>query len=156
MRIFRGLCVNRIPDLDALRSGLKTSGVPILQASAAEHFLGGSPGDAWPVPDASGMGNLVLALPLDRRECDLFGRREPIGQAELEFVEFINKPLKGLVTEKKIDQHSKSPSGGDLHTLGYLWTAVGKPNAVAFFFSTDSSASADIQVKATEAIVSAP
>lgn len=155
-RTFAGLCVRRMEDLEALRRELKAKGFPTLQQTAASAFLGGRPGDAWPIPEAGAMGNLVLLLPADRAECSVLARRGPTEQAEAEFQQLATNPVTPVKSELKIDRKSPTAESGEAHTLGYMWMAEGQPTAAALFLTTASSPSAPAQLKATITRVANP
>ena len=156
MKVFAGLCMRGIGDLEALRSELKTKGLPTLQEAAARVFLDGRPGDAWPVPEAGALGNLVLILPSDQYECSVLARRGAATPTQAEFSQLLTKPPVPFASELKTDERPSSALNGEIHTLGYLWKLDGNPKALAFMLTTSESPAASIQLKATATRVSAP
>jgi hypothetical protein len=136
MKTFAGVCLRNIGDLEVLRKDLKAKGFPQLQETAARSFLNGHAGDAWPVPDAGSMGNLVLTLPTDHYECTVMARLGSTVQAEAEFVELMSKPQAPFVMGEQSDTHTAPGSSNDVHTLGYSWKIPGAPKALAFFLTT--------------------
>lgn len=156
LKVFAGLCMRRVGDLEGLRNELKSKGLPQLQQLAARAFLDGHPGDVWPIPESGVMGNLVLALPSDHFGCSVLARRGPIAQAESGFAQLVaNAPLP-FVSELKTDEHSSTSTSGEIHTVGYLWRAEANPRALAFFLTTAASHDASVQLKASVMRVSAP
>jgi len=156
VKMFAGLCARRIGDLEGLRKELKAKGAPVLQDAAARLFLDGHPGDVWPVPEAGGVGNLVLTLPSDRYECNVLARRGPVAQAESEFSQLVANAPAPFVSEKKTDSRSSTPTNGEIHTMGYLWRIGADPKALALLLTTADSPDAPVQLKATVSRISAP
>jgi hypothetical protein len=152
LRTFAGLCVRRVGNFEALRSELKAKGFPTLLEPAARAFLGGRPGDVWPIPESGVAGNLVLVLPADRPECSVLARRGPIAKAEAEFRQLAAGAPFPLSSELKSEQTAPTIPNGDVHTLGYEWKLDGKA-AYGLFLSTSASFTATVQLKATLAKV---
>jgi hypothetical protein len=155
MKVFNGFCLARLPNLEALRTELKAKGFPTLEEPAAQAFLGGRPGDAWPVPENGSMGNFVLVLPTDHPQCSLFSRRAPTSVIEAQFTDRVSRAPAPFTSELKTDERQVTPANGEVHTLSYVWSLSGAPRGFAFFLST-ASPEATFQVKATASRIITP
>jgi hypothetical protein len=156
MKVFTGLCLNRLNDLEALRAELKAKSMPMMQESAARVFLDGHPGDAWPVPELGILGNLVLTLPSDHPQCSLVARRGPQAAVETQFADQMSKAPAPFFSQLKTDERSRTATNGETHTLGYVWSVNGASRGLAFFLTTATSPEASLQLKATATRVAIP
>lgn len=139
--IFSTVCLKHAGDVDALRSKLKD--LPQLASDQATAFLGGRPGQAWPVPDRR--GTFVVAIPEGKALCSVYARRVGAAAAEQRFRAIAERAPAPFTSRLVSDTRGTSPRNGATRTVSYEWSPPGAGPALLFMLTTADSETADIQ-----------
>lgn len=148
--IYASLCLKNLSNLEALREKLKP--MPKLPPEKAAMFLAGKPGDAWPVPDKH--GTFVLALPSGKNLCAVHGRRASTETASKLFTGLVATAPSPLIAKQVRNEQVQTTANGQTQTVSYEWSAPNSARKMLFTLTTASSATAQLQVLGSAAIVS--
>jgi hypothetical protein len=148
-RIYSSLCLKHLTNLDALRE--KLAPLPRLPPENARLFLGGLPGDAWPVPDKH--GTFVLVLPHGKSFCAIHVRRADTELAGKLFASLVGTAPPPLVAKQVRKEQGQTAANGQTSTVAYEWSIASAPSAMLFTLTTAASPTANLQVLASAAVV---
>jgi len=156
LTLYIGLCMKHLDDLEALRANLVRENAPKLPPESAAHFLGGMPGDAWPVPYKGQLGNYVMALPAGKNICTLHARHADPASVERAFLKVVSDAPKPLVVKRGKSEERDGGASGKLRTVSTTWSQPGAARQMQFMVTTASSDKAGRQAMASVAVVGAP
>lgn len=125
--------------------------MPKLTPDNSAHFLSGSEGDAWPVPDKT--GTFVLALPRNKNICMVYARRADTTKAEQIFVGLVGNSQAPLVSRLAKDERAQTAANGSTHTISYEWSVPNAARKMLFTLTTANSDDAQLQVLGSAAII---
>ena len=147
--IYASLCLKNLTNLEELREKLKP--MPKLPTEKASLFLGDYPGDAWPVPNKHGL--FVLALPTGKNFCAIHARRANTDMAKKLFIKMVSNAPAPLTSKQVLDEQSETLANGQTRTISYEWSVPNASRKMLFTITTASSATAQLQVLGSAAIV---
>jgi hypothetical protein len=153
-RLYVGLCMKNLSNLDGLRAQLAEKKLPQLSPDKAAGFLNGREGDAWPVPSNGQLGNYVLVLFTHASLCAIYGRRVNTSEVESDFDNLMSHVSAPMQSKLESDQ-VKDSAQGPVHTKGYTWTVIGHPEiarGMHFVLSTATSVNASFQAFGTASV----
>lgn len=149
-KIYASLCMKNLLDLEALRTQLKP--MPKLPPDKAALFLAGHPGDAWPVPDKSGL--FVLSLPAGKSFCSVHVRRANTATVIKLFTQLVANPPSPLTAKLLKNEQKQTALNGPTQTISYEWSVPNAKRTMMFTLTTASSNSAQLQVLGSAAMIS--
>lgn len=147
---YASLCLKHLNNLDALRDKLKP--IAQLRPEQAAHFLAGRAGDAWPIPEKSGL--FVLALPAGKNMCAVHARRADTVAAQKQFSHLVARAPAPLVARQVRNQKAQTAANGETQTVAYEWSMPNEGHKVLFTLTTAASTKAQLQVLGSVAIIS--
>jgi hypothetical protein len=148
-KIYASLCLQNLPNLEALRQ--KLAPMPKLPSDQAALFLGGAPGDAWPVRDKH--GKFVLTLPSGKNLCAIHARRADVGVANTLFQKMVANAPAPFTAKMVMNEEKPTVANGVTHTVSYEWTVPNHAQKMLFTLTTAESENAQLQVLGSAAIV---
>ncbi len=148
-KIYASLCLQNLPNLEALRQ--KLAPMPKLPTDKAALFLGGAPGDAWPVPDKH--GTFVLALPSGKNLCAVHARRADVDVANTLFQKLVANAPAPFTSKMMMNEDKQTVANGVTHTVSYEWSVPDSARKMLFTLTTAASETAQLQVLGSAAIV---
>ena len=148
--LYASLCIKNMLKLDTLREKLKP--MPKLPPEEAAIFLGGHPGDAWPVSGTH--GNFVLVLHRGKNFCAVYVRRASTGTARKWFIRLVKHPRFPAIAKQVKNEQALTTVNGQTHTVSYEWSIPSTTRKMLFTLTTASSDFAQIQVLGSAEIIS--
>nr|GFD23927.1 hypothetical protein [Tanacetum cinerariifolium] len=149
-KIYTTLCLQNLPELEVLRQ--KLAPMPKLPVEKAALFLGGAPGDAWPVPDKH--GTFVLALPSGKNLCAVHARRADVDVANILFQKLVANAPAPFTSKMVMNEDKQTVANGMTHTVSYEWSIPNGARKMLFTLTTAAAETAQLQVLGSAAIVS--
>jgi hypothetical protein len=149
-KIYTALCLQNLPDLEGLRQ--KLAPMPKLPAEKAALFLGGAPGDAWPVPDKH--GTFVLALPSGKNLCAVHARRANVDVANILLQKLVANAPAPFTSNMVMNEDKQTVANGITHTVSHEWSIPNGAQKMLFTLTTAAAETAQLQVLGSAAIVS--
>lgn len=148
-KIYASLCLQNLPNLEALRQ--KLAPMPKLPTDKAALFLGGAPGDAWPVPDKH--GTFVLALPSGKNLCAVHARRADVDVANTLFQKLVATAPAPFTSRMVMNEDKQTVANGVTHTVSYEWSIPNGSRKMLFTLTTAAAETAQLQVLGSATIV---
>ena len=147
--IYALLCMKNLLNLEALREQLKP--MPQFPPEKAAPFLGGRPGDAWPVPDKH--GKFVLTIHSSKNFCAVHAHRASTETAIKRFTSLVADAPYPLIATQVKNEQTQDVVNGPVQTVSYEWSTPGAPLKLLFTLSTAPSDSAELQVLGSAAVI---
>ena len=129
-KIYTSLCLQNLPDLEALRQ--KLAPLPKLQTDKAALFLRGAPGDAWPV----------------------YARRADVAIANTLFQKLVANAPAPFTSRMVMNEDKQTVANGVTYTVSYEWFIPNGARKMLFTLTTAAAETAQLQVLGSAAIVS--
>jgi len=149
-KLYAKLCLKNLNSLDALSQ--KLSPAPQLPANKANFFLSGQEGKAWPVP--SKYGKYILAIHSNKRFCALYAKEANTEIAKTLFTKLLANAPAPLISKQVRNEQKRTIENGDIQTISYEWSVPDAARKMLFTITIAPSASANIQVLGSAALVS--
>lgn len=125
--LFGSLCAQNIDNYENLRKDFFNQNAPKLSGKITDYFLQNSAGDVWPLPLFHSNGNMVLALPYEKKRCSVYAQKISPNDVRTAFINFALHPAAPYKVNysSNTDTPYSPTAGGGLFSIAIGWSKAG-------------------------------